>query len=134
MAQRSSQRIVYIIAFALLAAGLAGLVISGVSKDSVYFLNVSEALAKGIDNLDKARLFGTVKAEGLHHSEDTVGVTFLLADSERPEQTIEVTYQGAVPDTFRPGAEVIVEGSPHGPHSGFSAHTLMTKCPSKYSQ
>ncbi|WP_027370336.1 cytochrome c maturation protein CcmE [Desulfovermiculus halophilus] len=132
MAGKSGQRMMYIGAFALLAVGLAGLMISGVSRDSVYFLNVSEALAKGLDNLDKARLFGKVKENGLEHRKDTVGVSFLLADTENPDQAIRVAYQGAVPDTFRPGVEVIVEGRSHSTASSFTAHTLMTKCPSKY--
>ena len=135
MAGRSGQRIMYILAFTLLAVGLGGLLISGVSKDSVYFLNVSEALAKGVSNLDKARLFGMVKEEGLRQKEDHLGVQFLLADKDNPDQTIQVTYRGALPDTFRPGAEVIVEGGARQSADGsFMAHTLMTKCPSKYTQ
>ena len=43
---------------------------------------------------------------------------------------MNVSYRGAVPDTFKPGAEVIVEGGMAGPQ--FAARTLMTKCPSKY--
>ena len=42
-----------------------------------------------------------------------------------------VSYSGAVPDTFKAGAEVIVEGG-MGPEGRFAAKTLMTKCPSKY--
>ncbi|MDZ7762419.1 MAG: cytochrome c maturation protein CcmE [Desulfovermiculus sp.] len=135
MARKSGQRIVYILAFSLLAFGLAGLLVNGVSKDSVYFLNVSEALAKGLGNLDKARLFGMVKEEGLRHREDQLEVEFLLADKDHPDQSIQVTYQGALPDTFRPGVEVIVEGGAGQAMNGsFVAHTLMTKCPSKYTQ
>lgn len=134
MAGKSGHRIMYILAFALLAAGLAGLVVSGLSKDSVYFLNVSEALAKGLSNMDKARLFGTVKEDGLQQEKDAIGVSFLLADKDNPQKTIEVSYHGAVPDTFGPGVEVIVEGSAHSSDASFTAHTLMTKCPSKYTQ
>ena len=43
---------------------------------------------------------------------------------------MNVSYRGAVPDTFKPGAEVIVEGGMSDRH--FAARTLMTKCPSKY--
>jgi cytochrome c-type biogenesis protein CcmE len=132
MAGKKGQRMMYIGAFILLGLGLAGLVASGMNKDSVYFLNVSEALAKGLDNLDKTRLFGTVKEEGLEQKDDAIGVTFLLADKKSPEQSIQVVYHGAVPDTFRPGVEVIVEGRPHSTASYFAARTLMTKCPSKY--
>ena len=132
MPRVTGQRMMYIAAFVALSIGLAGLVVSGISKDSVYFLNVSEALAKGLPNLDKTRLFGTVKEKGLHKDDEAIGATFLLADKEHPEKTIRVVYEGAVPDTFRPGAEVIVEGSPHSTDAAFFAHTLMTKCPSKY--
>ena len=132
--RKSGQRGMYIIAFCLLALGLAGLLVSGVKKDSVYFLNVSEALAKGLQNLDQARLFGTVKAKGLQQTKDQVGVRFLLADSDHPQDSIQVHYAGAVPDTFQPGAEVIVEGSPEAAEYLFHAHTLMTKCPSKYTK
>jgi cytochrome c-type biogenesis protein CcmE len=60
------------------------------------------------------------------------GIQFSLADKERPGETIRVSYSGAVPDSFKPGVEVIVEGSMQAPDSIFAAHTLMTKCPSKY--
>jgi cytochrome c-type biogenesis protein CcmE len=43
-----------------------------------------------------------------------------------------VDYAGAVPDTFKPGAEVIVEGGMKPASGIFKAGTLMTKCPSKY--
>jgi len=37
-----------------------------------------------------------------------------------------------VPDTFKPGAEVIVEGGFDSASGVFGANSLMTKCPSKY--
>jgi cytochrome c-type biogenesis protein CcmE len=43
-----------------------------------------------------------------------------------------VDYSGAVPDTFKPGVEVIVEGGMQPEAGVFKASTLMTKCPSKY--
>jgi cytochrome c-type biogenesis protein CcmE len=77
-------------------------------------------------------LFGVVAAKDIEQSQDALGVTFHLTDPKHPEQKITVTYEGAVPDTFQPGAEVIVEGSMHQALSIFHARTLMTKCPSKY--
>ena len=83
-----------------------------------------------IDKLRAARLFGTVAAEGISKPENGPGVNFLLADKDNPDLTMNVSYRGAVPDTFKPGAEVIVEGGMSDRH--FAARTLMTKCPSKY--
>lgn len=132
--QKGSSKTVYIAAFLLLALGIGYLGISGIQSGSVYFLNVSEALAKGIDNIEQARLFGKVKSQGLEQSQEKIGVRFQLEDKDDPGQSIWVQYNGAVPDSFEPGVEVIVEGSSSPAGDGFVAHSLMTKCPSKYEE
>ena len=58
-------------------------------------------------------------------------VKFRLEDQENKATTLWVEYTGAIPDTFKAGAEVIVEGGLR-PDGSFQAKTLMTKCPSKY--
>jgi len=125
-----SNRSVYLAAGVLLALGLGYLVFSGLSQDSVYFLNVSEVLAMKPGSVNQARLFGTVAEEGLAMSPNALGVSFGLCDKDDPAKSIRVDYQGAVPDTFKPGVEVIVEGRMR--EGGFAASTLLTKCPSKY--
>ena len=120
----------YLLAGLLFLGGVGYLAYSGLSEGSVYFLNVSEARAATPDKLRAARLFGTVAAEGFSKPENGPGVNFLLADKDNPDLTMNVSYRGAVPDTFKPGAEVIVEGGMSDRH--FAARTLMTKCPSKY--
>ncbi len=44
---------------------------------------------------------------------------------------IPVTYLGIMPDTLKPGRDVIMEGS-FDPNNGFLATQLNTQCPSKY--
>jgi cytochrome c-type biogenesis protein CcmE len=133
MKGKQSQKPLYITAFLLLAGGLAYLVASGFQQSSMYFLNVSEALAKGPEKVGQARLFGRVLPEGLQRSRKETGVRFSLADKSNTAHTIRVDYDGAVPDNFEPGAEVIVEGTMHtSPAPHFEARKLMTKCPSKY--
>ncbi len=122
----------YMAAALLLVAGLGLLVFSGLSENSVYFLNVSEALAMEQGKLAQARLFGTVAEQDLTRFQDTPGVRFQLQDKDNPAKTIRVEYRGAVPDTFKPGAEVIVEGGMAAGADTFGAKVLMTKCPSKY--
>ncbi len=128
----SNNRTVFAVALLLFLGGLGYLVFSGVSSDSVYFLNVSEALSMEPDKLDQARLFGTVAAEGIEPGKDALGVAFNLADKMHPGSSLRVQYRGAVPDTFKAGAEVIVEGRFSKPGQVFDATTLITKCPSKY--
>ena len=120
----------YLIEGLLFLGGVGYLAYSGLSEGSVYFLNVSEAHAASPDKLRAARLFGTVAASGISKPENGPGVDFLLEDKDNPALTMAVSYRGAVPDTFKAGAEVIVEGGMAG--QNFAAKTLMTKCPSKY--
>ncbi len=129
---RKNNRHAYIAAIALVLLALGLLIWSGLSQDSVYFVNVAEALALPQDKLGQARLFGTVDATGLERFEARPGVSFRLLDKDDPAKAIVVEYHGAVPDTFQPGAEVIVEGGRSKESGIFMASVLMTKCPSKY--
>lgn len=121
---------VYIFALMLLTGAVGFMVWSGLSANSVYFLNVSEALAMPSQELQAARLFGTVAEGEIARPDNGLGVRFRLQDAEQPGLVVWVEYTGVVPDTFKPGAEVIVEGG-MGQNS-FLARSLMTKCPSKY--
>lgn len=128
MAKKS--RSIYIVASMLFAIGLGYMVWSGVSQNSVYFLNVSEALAMESNTSHAARLFGTVAKNNIKRHDDGLGVDFYLVDAANSMQHITVSYRGIVPDTFDTGAEVIIEGVMQ--NNNFHAKTLMTKCPSKY--
>lgn len=124
-------RSVYIVSFIFFVAAIGYMIFSGISQNSVYFLNVSEAIAQEkTQPLLSARLFGTVAPNTIVRPEDGLGVSFALEDAENKSQTIQVQYKGVVPDTFDVGSEVIIEGSMQ--NNVFMAKTLMTKCPSKY--
>lgn len=127
---RKNNFAVYAAALTLFLGGVGYMAWSGLSEGSVYFLNVSEALAMPADDLRSARLFGTVSADGISRPGDGMGVRFRLQDAEKTGQILWVDYRGAVPDTFQAGAEVIVEG--RMADGAFQARSLMTKCPSKY--
>jgi cytochrome c-type biogenesis protein CcmE len=131
MAKKSNAP-VYLVALVLFLGGLGYLLYSGLGENTAYFLNVSEALAMQPKDLSKARLFGTVADEGIDRPADAMGVSFMLVDKDQTAKTIRVDFKGAVPDTFKPGVEVIVEGGVNPASGAFAANTLMTKCPSKY--
>ena len=59
------------------------------------------------------------------------GLHFRLRDV-KGTATVPVVYRGSVPDLFRPGRDIVVEG--HLRNGVFVAvpGTLVTKCPSKY--
>lgn len=127
-----SKKGVYAAAVVLFLGGLGWLVYSGLDEGSVYFLNVREALAVPPDKLGQARLFGTVAEDGIEKPGNGLGVNFTLIDKDDQSKALKVVYKGAVPDTFKAGVEVIVEGSMNQSAGAFGASTLMTKCPSKY--
>ncbi len=122
----------YFIALALFLVGVGYLLLSAFSEGGTYFLQVSEALAMQPEDLRSARLFGTVHADGIARPADVPGVRFQLEDPDNLGNVMWVNYKGAVPDTFKPGAEVIVEGGFTQHSRDFQAKSLMTKCPSKY--
>lgn len=130
MARRNSTAL-YVAAFLLFLGGVGFLAYTGFAENSVYFLNVAEARAAGADRLTSARIFGTVAREGIEKPADAMGVSFRLEDKDNAALILPVEYRGVVPDAFKPGAEVIVEGG-MGRDGRFAAKVLMTKCPSKY--
>ena len=131
---KSSNKIVYAVALTLFLGGLGYLIFSGLTEDSVYFLNVSEALSGDRTQLGNARLFGKVSSRNLEIVDGKLGADFDLIDKIETEKSLRIGFRGALPDTFKAGVEVIVEGtfSPDGEE--FVARTLVTKCPSKYEE
>lgn len=119
----------YFIAFLCFACAIGGLCYAAFSDSGAYFLNVGEAKAIEPAKLNKARLFGLVATDNL--SREGGVLSFNLQDKDNNSELIPVQYSGIVPDTFKSGAEVIVEGSMNA-LGQFMAKTLMTKCPSKY--
>lgn len=129
---KKNSKSLYLAALVLFLGGIGYLLFSGLSGGSVYFIDVSEALAMPPDKPQAVRLFGKVKAEGLAALEEGVGVRFQLEDKNNAAESLWVTYRGAVPDAFIPGAEVIVEGTYLGGRPDLEVRKLMTQCPSKY--
>jgi cytochrome c-type biogenesis protein CcmE len=58
---------------------------------------------------------------------------FVIADRDNPSATIPVKYSGQIPDPFREGREVIVSGTVHDGTFVADKDSLITKCPSKFS-
>nr|WP_287412991.1 cytochrome c maturation protein CcmE [Pseudodesulfovibrio sp.] len=131
---KSSNKVVYGVALALFLGGLGYLIFSGLTEDSVYFLNVSEALAEDRAQIGQARLFGKVSPKNLEIVDGKLGASFDLLDKVEHAKSLRVRYKGALPDTFKEDVEVIVEGTFSSDGEVFVARTLVTKCPSKYEE
>ncbi len=101
----------------------------GVNQFATYYVTVSESVAKG-DSVygEQIRVAGEVVAESVNWDTQNITLSFTLADGGA---TLPVTYQGVVPDTFKEGTELVVEGK-SDQQGVFHATKLITKCPSKY--
>lgn len=128
--KRNNSRL-YLVALLLFLGGAGFLVFTGIAGNSTYFLEVSEALAMPPEKLQSVRLGGSVRPGTVTRPDGVLGVDFVLQDMNDPSQGVRVSYKGAVPDAFKPGCEVIVEGGIR-PDGSFSLHSLSTNCPSKY--
>lgn len=108
------------------------LVVTGVSRTSSYYLSISELLDKGSSLYGAGiRVKGNVLEGSINRDRIKLNLDFQLTDES--QKTIAVHYQGIVPDLFKEGLDVIVEGQIL-PTGIFQASILLTSCPSKYEE
>jgi cytochrome c-type biogenesis protein CcmE len=78
------------------------------------------------------QVYGVVADGSVNHAGDQL--RFRIADRDDPTTSVPVRYTGTVPDPFREGREVIIDGKlDHGTLVG-ERDSLITKCPSKFSE
>lgn len=94
----------------------------------VYYLPVDEFVEAEYPT-KRVRLHGLVAEEGFDASSALLQAKFNL---QGETQAVAIEYEGALPDMFQAGREVVVEGSYDPVTCVFEADTLMTKCASKY--
>ncbi|MBA7626630.1 Cytochrome c-type biogenesis protein CcmE [subsurface metagenome] len=105
------------------------LVFMGFQGSVTYYYTVSELMEQGSSIYDQnVRVKGQVAPGSVEQEATGRILKFTIIDGE---ESLPVTYHGAVPDTFKIGAEVVVEGQ-FNSNGIFQAHTLMPKCPSRY--
>ena len=113
----------------LLALGYLGY--TSFAGAATYYYKVSEVLGKGSSVIGvNLRVEGNVPVGSVQQSSAGRTINFAVADNVTG-QSIPVVYSGVVPDTFKAGTDVVVEGN-LGSNGVFQATTIMTKCPSKY--
>lgn len=119
------------IAFGLIVIGAGIVALAAVSfqQNLVYYLTVSEFLDRQGELPDQGyRVDGKVVKGSVVRADEGMGVTFAITDGDRQ---MPVAYARELPDTFKEGGEVVLEGTVE--EDGiFHAQTLLAKCPSKY--
>ncbi len=98
---------------------------------ATYYYGVGELLEQGSSVYDETvRVNGRVDSLSLEKESTRAVLRFTLIDLEG-EQSLPAVYQGVVPDTFKIGNEVVIEGHLNS-QGTFLADTLVSKCASKY--
>lgn len=109
------------VALALLGAA-AGLVLSAMNDSLVFFVAPSDLAAKAKPG-QKLRLGGLVEDGSVERVAGTARVTFKITDGGA---SVPVSYEGLLPDLFREGQGVVVEGV-LGADGVFSAARVLAK-------
>jgi cytochrome c-type biogenesis protein CcmE len=126
---KKKKRLRFIISGIILASALGYLIYTGMRGTVRYYMTVSELMAKGNSaSAEGVRLGGRVVEGSINWDSLKLELKFDITDGKTK---IPVLYKGVVPDAFKSGAQVIVEGT-YSPGGFFRATTLLAKCPSKY--
>jgi cytochrome c-type biogenesis protein CcmE len=117
------------LSFAIVAVLLVWLTLSGFKENMQYYVSIKEVKAMGQDAYSKGlRVKGTMVPGSLETRDTSLEVRFVI---EEEGEQMSVRYTKELPDTFKDGSEVLVEGKYTGA-GYFDAEVLMAKCPSKY--
>ena len=105
------------------------LVYANTQANAVYYMTVNELKSCSTTCMTQSvRVAGVVQAGSVQRNDAKQLVSFVIGAGG---QTLSVIYSGIIPDIFRPGIEVVVEGHYTG-QGPFQAQTLLAKCPSKF--
>lgn len=97
-----------IVSVVLVGGALLALVFTSFTGALVYFHTPTEIKAKSAEFIErKVRIGGMVQEGSLLREAGTLKIRFLVTDGK---EQLAVRYEGMVPDLFREGQGVIVEG------------------------
>lgn len=125
----AKKKIRFMTGFAVIVAAIAYFAIAGFQEGKAYYRTIDELEQLGPGaNGKRLRVAGLVKPGTI--SRKGKNLEFQL---EQDALTLDVVYLGSspVPDTFKDGAEAIVEGE-RRTDGTFEADHIQAKCASKY--
>jgi len=118
----------FILAGIAILGAVVYLVFANTQASAAYYMTVSELHHCTTCTAQSVRVAGIVQAGSVTRNDSQEQIAFTIDDGK---QTLPIIYSGVVPDIFRPGIQVVVEGHYTG-QGPFKAQTLLAKCPSKF--
>jgi len=125
---RKRRRLLYVLGGMVLLAGAAAIVLSVLSDNLVFFYSPSDLAAKAIPAGRMLRIGGLVAGGSVHRSGDGKNTIFDVTDEVHH---VRITYSGPLPDLFREGQGVVVEGVREG-DGAVRASTVLAKHDERY--
>jgi cytochrome c-type biogenesis protein CcmE len=126
MQRRRRQRLAIVVLGLVMLGAAAALVLTQLQDNIVFFRSPSEVLSGGGAAERRLRLGGLVEENSVARDADG-GVRFRVTDLAA---TVPVTYRGILPDLFREGQGVVVEGRMR--EGVFIADTVLAKHDENY--
>ncbi|MBF0426888.1 MAG: cytochrome c maturation protein CcmE [Magnetococcales bacterium] len=124
MAVQGNKRLMLVLTLVIVGGALLTLVFTSFTDSLVYFLTPSEVKEKAATLTGrKIRIGGMVQEGSLEKVPDSLKIRFLVTDGTH---RIPVHYEGMLPDLFREGQGVVVEGV-WQPEKPFAASTILAK-------
>jgi cytochrome c-type biogenesis protein CcmE len=118
----------FVVAGLAVAAALAYLIAVNTAASAAYYMSIQQLRACHDCTGRIVRVAGVVQDGSIVRDNATQTVQFNMVQGT---DVLPIRYSGIVPDIFRAGITVVVEGKP-GASPIFQAQTLLAKCPSKF--
>jgi cytochrome c-type biogenesis protein CcmE len=126
MNRRKQNRIIIIAAAGAVLVGAVGLSLVALNDQIVFFKSPSDIAAEGLAPGQRVRIGGLVK-EGSWVQQGTAH-SFTVTDTA---EDLNVSYVGILPDLFREGQGVVLDGALNGQRQ-FVADTVLAKHDENY--
>lgn len=128
---RRGRRLVFVVALLACFGGATALVLRAFEDMIVFFYSPTELLAKADATRRTVRIGGLVVEGSLETYSRDDGAPTVRFDVTDLIHTVPVVYKGPLPDLFREGQGVVVQGR-LGPEGVFAADEVLAKHDEKY--
>ena len=129
------QRTRFVVLGLVVALAVGYMVYAAFPGNALYFLTVSEFMARdSVQDGRTVRVAGKLVEGSFLREDNSTLSSFRLTDKdgESAGEQLAASYVGVLPDLFfNPHSEVILEGS-YTPGQVFQVNNVLVKCPSKY--
>lgn len=107
MNHHHKQRLIYIFVIIGAVVAATSLALYALQQNINLFYSPSQMVAGSVPLNHKCRMGGLVQLRSFQRKQNSLQVSFRVADQKK---SIQVNYTGVLPDLFREGQSVVVEG------------------------